>query len=133
MDPCSSHRTETRTRLEVPITLVSLDLATYEVTSTQDVSLHGACVLTKQQWTPNTRIDVRSLRVVSTALPVWFIVSREEGRLLLWGWSSFSRTATGTRIADTLPLRVGKDSLDINSLCGGVEKCVSVQTGTFCV
>jgi len=62
MDPCSSHRTETRTRLEVPITLVSLDLATYEVTSTQDVSLHGACVLTKQQWTPNTRIDVRSLR-----------------------------------------------------------------------
>lgn len=39
-----------------------MDLATYEVTTTQDVSLHGACVLTKQQWPPNKRIDVRSLR-----------------------------------------------------------------------
>jgi len=62
MDSRPSRRTENRTRLEVPITLVSLDLATYEVTTTQDVSLHGACVLTKQHWTPNRRIDVRSLR-----------------------------------------------------------------------
>src|SRR5260370_37350082 len=62
MDSRPSRRTENRTRLEVAITLVSLDLATYEVTSTQDVSLHGACVLTKQQWTPNRRIDVRSLQ-----------------------------------------------------------------------
>src|SRR6267143_2896677 len=62
MDSRPSRRTENRTRLEVAITLVSLDLATYEVTTTQDVSLHGACVLTKQQWTPNRRIDVRSLQ-----------------------------------------------------------------------
>jgi hypothetical protein len=57
-----ARRTENRTLLEVAITLVSLDLVTYEVTTTRDVSLHGASVLTKQQWTPNQRIDVRSLR-----------------------------------------------------------------------
>src|SRR5258708_17920017 len=62
MDSRPSRRTENRTRVEVAITLVSLDLATYEVTTTLDVSLHGACVLTKQQWTPNRRIDVRSLQ-----------------------------------------------------------------------
>jgi len=57
-----ARRTENRTHLEVAITLVSLDLVTYEVTTTRDVSLHGASVLTKQQWTPNQRIDVRSLQ-----------------------------------------------------------------------
>ncbi len=62
MDPRPSRRTENRTRLEVAITLVSLDLVTYEVTTTRDVSLHGACVLTKQQWAPNQRLDVRSLQ-----------------------------------------------------------------------
>jgi PilZ domain len=39
-----------------------MDLATYEVTTTQDVSLHGASVLTNQQWSPSQRIDVRSLQ-----------------------------------------------------------------------
>lgn len=62
MDSRPSRRTENRTPLEVAVTLVSLDLATYEVTTTQDVSLHGACVLTKQQWTAQQRIDVRSLQ-----------------------------------------------------------------------
>ncbi len=62
MDPRPSRRTENRTPLEVAITLVSLDLVTYEVTTTRDVSLHGACVLTKQQWAPNQRLDVRSLQ-----------------------------------------------------------------------
>jgi PilZ domain len=62
MDPRPSRRTETRTPLEVPITLSSLDVASYEVTTTRDVSLHGASVLTNQQWTPRQRIDVRSLQ-----------------------------------------------------------------------
>jgi len=62
MNSLPSRRTETRTPLEVAITLVSLDLVTYEVTTTCDVSLHGASVLTKQQWAPNQRIDVRSLQ-----------------------------------------------------------------------
>jgi PilZ domain-containing protein len=62
MDPRPSRRTENRTLLEVPITLVSLDLVTYEVTTTRDVSLHGASVLTKNDWRPNQRIDVRSLQ-----------------------------------------------------------------------
>ena len=57
-----SRRTENRIPLEVSITLVSLDLVTYEVTTTRDVSLHGASVLTKKQWAPNQRIDVRSLQ-----------------------------------------------------------------------
>ncbi|HYT23413.1 MAG TPA: PilZ domain-containing protein [Candidatus Polarisedimenticolia bacterium] len=57
-----SRRTENRMPLEVSITLVSLDLVTYEVTTTRDVSLHGASVLTKKQWAPNQRIDVRSLQ-----------------------------------------------------------------------
>ena len=62
MDPRPSRRTENRTPLEVPITVFSLDLASYEVTTTRDVSLHGASVLTKQQWRPRERIDVRSLQ-----------------------------------------------------------------------
>ena len=62
MDSRPARRTENRTLLEVAITLVSLDLVTYEVTTTRDVSLHGASVLTKQQWKPNQRIDVRSLQ-----------------------------------------------------------------------
>jgi len=62
MNSLPSRRTETRTPLEVAITLVSLDLVSYEVTNTCDVSLHGASVLTKQQWVPNQRIDVRSLQ-----------------------------------------------------------------------
>lgn len=62
MDPRPARRTEDRTPLEVSITLVSMDLGTYEVTTTRDVSLHGASVLTKQRWAPNQRIDVRSLQ-----------------------------------------------------------------------
>lgn len=62
MDTRPSRRTETRTLLEVGVTLSSLDLVTYEVTTTRDVSLHGASVLTKQQWPPNQRLDVRSLQ-----------------------------------------------------------------------
>ncbi len=62
MDSRPSRRTENRTPLEVAITLVSLDLASYEVTTTRDVSLHGASVSTRQQWAPNLRIDVRSLQ-----------------------------------------------------------------------
>jgi len=62
MESRPSRRTENRTPLEVAITLVSLDLVTYEVTITRDVSLHGASVETKQLWPPNQRIDVRSLQ-----------------------------------------------------------------------
>jgi len=62
MDSRPSRRTENRIRLEVSITLVSMDLVTYEVTTTREVSLHGASVLTKKQWAPNQRIDVRSLQ-----------------------------------------------------------------------
>jgi len=62
MDSRPSRRTENRVPLEVSITLVSMDLVTYEVTTTREVSLHGASVLTKKQWAPNQRIDVRSLQ-----------------------------------------------------------------------
>jgi len=62
MDSRPSRRAENRVALEVSITLVSMDLVTYEVTTTRDVSLHGASVLTKMQWAPNQRIDVRSLQ-----------------------------------------------------------------------
>jgi hypothetical protein len=62
MDLHPSRRVEKRTPLEVAITLVSIDLATYEVTTTSDVSLHGACVVSKRLWTANQRIDVRSLQ-----------------------------------------------------------------------
>jgi|SRR2546421_5132951 hypothetical protein len=62
MESRPSRRTENRTPLEVSITLVSMDLVTYEVTTTREVSLHGASVLTKKQWAPNQRIDVRSLQ-----------------------------------------------------------------------
>jgi len=56
-----ARRTENRTLLEVAITLVSLDLVTYEVTTTRDVSFHGSVRLTNSSG-PQQRIDVRSLR-----------------------------------------------------------------------
>jgi PilZ domain len=62
MDSRPSRRTESRTLLEVGVTLASLDLVSYEVTTTRDVSLHGASVLTKQRWALNQRLDVRSLQ-----------------------------------------------------------------------
>jgi PilZ domain len=62
MDPDIPRRTEIRNHLEVVVTLFSLDtMGSYEVTTTRNVSLHGACVLTKHQWPPNQRINVQSL------------------------------------------------------------------------
>ncbi len=62
MEARPSRRTENRSPLEVAVTLLSMTAGTYEVTTTRDVSLHGACILTKQQWQPNQRLDVRSLQ-----------------------------------------------------------------------
>jgi PilZ domain len=62
MEARPSRRTEDRTPLQVSVTLLSMSVGTYEVTTTQDVSLHGASILTKQHWQPNQRIDVRSLQ-----------------------------------------------------------------------
>ncbi|SRR5258708_21877853 len=89
MDPRPSRRTESRTPLEVAITLVSLDLASYEVTTTRDVSLHGACVLTKQQWTPSQRIDVRSLQGSFNGLARVVHCQRRKGTSFVMGLEFF--------------------------------------------
>jgi hypothetical protein len=62
METRPSRRTEDRAPLEVAVTLLSMSVGTYELTTTRDVSLHGACILTKQQWEPEQRMDVRSLQ-----------------------------------------------------------------------
>jgi hypothetical protein len=62
MEARPSRRTEDRTPLGVTVTLLSMGAGTYEVTTTRDVSPHGASILTKQQWQPSQRIEVRSLQ-----------------------------------------------------------------------
>jgi hypothetical protein len=94
MESRPSRRTENRTPLEVAVTLVSLDLANYEVTTTQDVSLHGACVLTKQQWTPHQRIDVRSLQGSFNGLARVVHCRQEKGTTFVMGLEFFFTDGT---------------------------------------
>jgi hypothetical protein len=89
MEPRPSRRTENRTHLEVAITLVSLDLANYEVTTTRNVSLHGACVLTKQHWAPNQRIDVRSLQGSFNGFARVVHFQQKKGPLVVMGLEFF--------------------------------------------
>src|SRR6267154_668660 len=84
-----SRRTENRIPLEVSITLVSLDLVTYEVTTTRDVSLHGASVLTKKQWAPNQRIDVRSLQGSFSGFARVVHFQQKKGPLVVMGLEFF--------------------------------------------
>src|SRR5260370_18222412 len=55
-------RTESRVPKKVLVELYSFDNAAYEITSTVDVSLHGARVLTKALWVPHQRLSVRSVQ-----------------------------------------------------------------------
>lgn len=55
-------RTETRTPMNVFVELYSLDNATYEITTTIDVSHHGARVLTNVPWASDQRVAVRMVR-----------------------------------------------------------------------
>jgi hypothetical protein len=53
-----------RTESRIPITLLlelhSFENSAHEITSTVNVSLHGARVLTKSPWAPNQDVSVRS-------------------------------------------------------------------------
>jgi hypothetical protein len=53
---------ESRIREKVFVELCSFDNAAYEITSTMDVSLHGARVSTKAPWERNQRLSVRSIQ-----------------------------------------------------------------------
>jgi PilZ domain len=54
------HRAETRTPTRVGLELSSPDEPlTYEITFTENVSPHGARVLTRKQWNPNDSILVK--------------------------------------------------------------------------
>lgn len=53
-------RSEHRSAREVVVTLFSVEPAAYEVTTTRNVSKHGACVLTQKRWPRNEFINVRS-------------------------------------------------------------------------
>lgn len=55
----SPRRTETRTALKLFVELYSFDNATFEITSTLDVSRHGARVLSDAPWAPDQRLLVR--------------------------------------------------------------------------
>jgi len=55
----SPRRMEPRTALELFVELCSLDNATFEITSTLDVSPHGARVLSDSTWVCNQRLSVR--------------------------------------------------------------------------
>jgi hypothetical protein len=54
-------RTESRIPNKMLVELHSLENAAYEITSTVNVSLHGARVLTKVPWAPNQAVSVRSV------------------------------------------------------------------------
>jgi hypothetical protein len=54
-------RTESRIPNKTLVELYSLENAAYEITSTINVSLHGARVLTKAPWAPNQDVSVRSV------------------------------------------------------------------------
>jgi hypothetical protein len=54
-------RTESRIPNRMLVELYSLENAAYEITSTVNVSLHGARVLTKAPWAPNQDVSVRSV------------------------------------------------------------------------
>src|SRR4029077_15610593 len=139
MDSRPARRTENRTLLEVAITLVSLDMVTYEVTTTRDVSLHGASVLTKQQWTTNQRIDVRSLQGSFNGFARVVHCQQRGGPAFVMGLEFFFTDGNWRRGLyfgrSSAGLRFLKISLDINSSRGIlalVERCVPVSTGTFC-
>jgi len=52
-------RTESRVPEKMLVELYSFENATHEITSTINVSLHGARVLTKASWAPNQDVSVR--------------------------------------------------------------------------
>ena len=54
-------RSESRIPRRMVVELYSLQGAAYEVTSTTNVSAHGARVLTKAAWAPNQDVSVRSI------------------------------------------------------------------------
>src|SRR6266568_5170995 len=56
-------RTEGRVPKKVLVELYSFDNAAYEITSTVDVSLHGARVFTKAAWARNQRLSIPSVRL----------------------------------------------------------------------
>jgi hypothetical protein len=53
-------RMESRISRKVLLELHSFQNAAHEITSTVNVSLHGARVLTKSPWAPNQDVSVRS-------------------------------------------------------------------------
>ncbi|PYU43001.1 MAG: hypothetical protein DMG56_07365 [Acidobacteria bacterium] len=54
-------RTESRIPEKLLVELYSVENATHEITSTINVSLHGARVLTKAPWAPDQDVSVRSV------------------------------------------------------------------------
>jgi len=54
-------RTESRIPEKMLVELYSVENATHEITSTINVSLHGARVLTKAPWAPDQDVSVRSI------------------------------------------------------------------------
>ena len=61
--PPPARRIESRTPTIVAVELSTLgEPLTMEITSTENISLHGARVVTKRRWQPNDRVLVNSLR-----------------------------------------------------------------------
>jgi hypothetical protein len=54
-------RGENRTPRRLLVEICSLENAAHEVTSTTNVSSHGARILTKAAWTPNQNVSVREV------------------------------------------------------------------------
>lgn len=55
-------RAENRIRVRMFLRLSNPETGTFEITSTSDVSSHGACVVTKHMWQPNQTVLVRPIR-----------------------------------------------------------------------
>jgi hypothetical protein len=60
--PAQDVRSEQRISANEPVQLSSVDQSVTESTRTQDISPHGARVITHQIWQPGGRLLIRSLR-----------------------------------------------------------------------
>ena len=77
-------RAETRIPLRMFVRLSDPATGEFEITSTSDISSHGACVVTKNIWQPNQNVLVRPIRgSVSSRARVAHCEPRTDGSYLV--------------------------------------------------
>jgi len=93
-------RTESRVPKYVLVELHSFENATHEITSTVNVSPHGACVLTKDPWAPHQMFPFDRSQAISIRAHMSFIANPFPTIPFPWGWSSFNPPGIGPHSAN---------------------------------